>query len=42
MNLKTKIKIYQKVINELSSRFEGADEFIQNRIRSYVQSMEYP
>ena len=31
MNLKTKIQIYQKLINELGSRFEGAEEFIQNK-----------
>ena len=33
MNLKAKIKIYRKVINELGSRFEGAAEFIQNRLK---------
>ena len=33
MNLKTKIKVYQKVINELGNRFEGAEEFILNRIK---------
>ena len=33
MNKKTKIEIYQKVINELGNRIEGAEEFIQNRIK---------
>ena len=33
MNSKTKIKIYQKVINELGNRYEGADELIQNRTK---------
>ena len=33
MNLKTRIKIYQKLINELGSRFKGAEKFIQNRLK---------
>ena len=33
VNLKTKITIYKKVINELSIRFEGAEEFTQNRLK---------
>ena len=32
MNLKTKIKIYRKVIDEVSKEYEGAGEFIRNKI----------
>ena len=33
MNLKTKIAMYQNVISELGSRFEGAEGFIQNSLK---------
>ena len=33
MNLKTKINIYRKVIEEVSNKYEGAGEFIQNKIK---------
>ena len=32
MNSKTKIKIYRKVIDEVSKEYEGAGEFIRNKI----------
>ena len=32
MNSKTKIKTYKKVIDEVSKEYEGASEFICNRI----------
>ena len=32
MNSKTKIKIYRKVIDEVSKKYEGASEFIRNKI----------
>ena len=31
MNSKTKIKIYRKVIDEVSKEYEGAGEFIRNK-----------
>ena len=40
MNTKTKIKIYKKVIEQISKKYEGASEFIRKQT-SYVQSMEY-
>ena len=33
MNLKTKINIYRKVIEKVSNKYEGAGEFIQNKIK---------
>ena len=33
MNLKTQIKIYQKLINELGGKFEGAEDFIKSRLK---------
>ena len=32
MNSKTKIKIYRKVIEEVSKEYEGSNEFIRNKI----------
>ena len=32
MNTKTKINIYRKVTEEVSSKYEGAGEFIRNNI----------
>ena len=32
MNSKTKIKIYRKVIDEVSKEYDGASEFIRNKI----------
>ena len=32
MNLKTQIKIYQKLVSELGGKFEGAKDFIKNRL----------
>ena len=32
MNSKTKIKIYKKVIEEVRKEYEGASEFISNKI----------
>ena len=32
MNTKAKINIYRKVIEEVNNKYEGADEFIQNKI----------
>ena len=32
MNSKTKKKTYKKVIDEVSKEYEGASEFIRNRI----------
>ena len=32
MNSKTKIKIYRKVIDEVSKEYEGSGEFICNKI----------
>ena len=32
MNSKTKIKIYRKVIDEVSKEYEGASDFIRNKI----------
>ena len=34
MNSKTKMKIYRKVIDEVSKEYEGAGEFICNKIRA--------
>ena len=33
MNIKNKINIHQKVLKEISKNYEGADEFIQNKIK---------
>ena len=41
MNAKTKTNIYRKVIEEVSSKYEGAGEFIRNKIKELFQSMEY-
>ena len=32
MNLKTQIKIYQKLVSELGGKFEGAKDFIKSRL----------
>ena len=32
MNSKTKIKIYRRVIDEVSKEYEGASEFVRNKI----------
>ena len=31
MNLKTQIKIYQKLVSELGGKFEGAEDFVKRR-----------
>ena len=33
MSLKTQIKIYQKLVSELGGKFEGAEDFIKNRLK---------
>ena len=33
MNSKTKTKVYRKVIDEVTKEYEGADEFIRNKIK---------
>ena len=33
MNLKIQSKVYQKLINELCGKFEGAENFIKNRLK---------
>ena len=32
MNLKTKISIYKKIIDEVTKEYEGSGEFIRNKI----------
>ena len=33
MKLKTQIKIYQKLVSELGRKYDGAEDFISNRIK---------
>ena len=33
MNLKTQIKIYQKLVSELGGKFEGAEDFIKIKLK---------
>ena len=33
MNLKTPIKIYQKLVSELGGKYDGAEDFINNRVK---------
>ena len=33
MKLKTQIKIYQKLVSELSRKFDGAEDFINARVK---------
>ena len=33
MKLKTQIKIYQKLVSELGGKFEGAEDFINTRLK---------
>ena len=33
MKLKTQIKIYQKLVNELGGNFERAEDFFKNRLK---------
>ena len=36
MKLKTQIKIYQKLVRELSGKYDGAEDFINTRVKNYV------
>ena len=33
MKLKTQIKIYQKLVSELSGKYDGAEDFINTRVK---------
>ena len=33
MKLKTQIKIYQKLLRELSAKYDGAEDFINTRVK---------
>ena len=33
MKLKTQIKIYQKLVSELGGKYDGAKDFINNRVK---------
>ena len=33
MNLKTQIKIYQKLVSEVGGKFEGAEDFIKRGLK---------
>ena len=33
MKLKTQIKIYQKLVSELGGKYDGAEQYINNRVR---------
>ena len=33
MKLKTQIKIYQKLVSELGGKYDGAEEFINSRVK---------
>ena len=33
MKLKTQIKIYQKLVRELGGRYDGAEDFINSRVK---------
>ena len=33
MKLKTQMRIYQKLVTELGGRYDGAEEFINNRVK---------
>ena len=33
MKLKTQIKIYEMLVNELGRKYDGAEEFINNRVK---------
>ena len=33
MKLKTQIKIYQKLVSELSGKYDGAEDFIHTRVK---------
>ena len=33
MKLKTQMKIYQKLVTEFGRRYDGAEEFINNRVK---------
>ena len=33
MKFKTQIKVYQKIVSELSGKHDGADDFINTRIK---------
>ena len=33
MKLKTQIKIYQKLVSELGRKYDGAEDFINTRVR---------
>ena len=33
MKLKTQIKIYQKLVSELGGKYDGAEDFINNRVK---------
>ena len=33
MKLKTQIKIYQKLVSELAGKYDGAEDFINSRVK---------
>ena len=33
MKLKTQIKIYQKLVRELSGKYDGAEDFVNTRVK---------
>ena len=43
MKLKTQIKIYKKLVSELGRKYDGAEDFINTRVKELCleQSMEY-
>ena len=40
MKLKTQIKIYQKLVSELGEKYEGAEDFINSRIKDLCSEHE--
>ena len=41
MNSKKKIKVYKKIIEEVCREYNGAKEFIVNKVKSYVFKKQY-
>ena len=38
MKLKTQIKIYQKLVSELSGKYDGAEDFINTRVKELFRA----